>query len=78
MRYPDARCVLYDDEHCLGQEGKKELQDMNIVKNVTRSLNITVESVSIKKGCQLTIHTGTIIVHILTRLSLVIFHYDRG
>ena len=64
MRYPDARCVLYDDAHCLDLEGKKELQDMNIVKNVTGSLNITVESVSIRKGCQLTIHTGTIIFHI--------------
>ena len=56
---PDASCVLYDDELCDGTEGEKELTGGESVESVT---DFDVESVSVKKGCQLTIYTGDILI----------------
>ena len=57
MTRPDASCVLYDDELCNGEEGEKELSGGDSVESVSE---FTVESVSVKTGCQLTIFTGNI------------------
>ena len=57
MTRPDAGCVLYDDELCNGEEGEKELSGGDSVESVSE---FTVESVSVKTGCQLTIFTGNI------------------
>ena len=53
--YPDAACVLYDDEYCDGEEGVKELRSGEFFMD---SLEFDVESVSIRKGCRLNVYTG--------------------
>ena len=50
--------MLYDDEGCDGDEGIKKLKNGDVVKNIEETLGFDVESVSIKKGCRLKIHTG--------------------
>ena len=55
---PDVDCVLYDDERCDGDKGIKKLKSGDVVTNIEETLGFDVESVSIKKGCQLKVHTG--------------------
>ena len=49
---------MYDDERCDGDEGIKKLKSGDVVSNIEEMLGFDIESVSIKKGCQLKIHTG--------------------
>ena len=57
-KYSGASCILYDDGKCDGTEGLKELKNGDVVKNIEDTLGFDVESISIKKGCQLTVYTG--------------------
>ena len=43
---------------CDGTEGLKKLVNVDVVKNIEDTLGFDVESISIKKGCQLTVYTG--------------------
>ena len=56
--YPDASCILYDDEKCNGQEGVKEMGNGDIAMNIETMYSFDVESVSIRQGCTLTIFSG--------------------
>ena len=49
---------MYDDERCDGDEGIKKLKSGDVVSNIEEMLGFDIESVSIKKGCQLKINTG--------------------
>ena len=57
-----AGCIIYDDKRCDGHEGRKELLNGEILSKVTESLDFDIESVSVKKGCQLTVYTGRHII----------------
>ena len=54
----DAKCILYDDENCDGYDGIKKLKNGDVVKNIEEKFGFDVESISIKKGCQLTVYSG--------------------
>ena len=54
--HPDASCILYDDEYCQGDEGIKEMLSGESLKEVQEIFDI--ESISIRKGCQLIVDTG--------------------
>ena len=56
--YPDASCILYDDEKCNGQEGVKEMGNGDIAMNIEIMYSFDVESVSVRQGCTLTIFSG--------------------
>ena len=58
--YPDASCILYDDENCNGDEGIKEMGNGDVALNFESMNGFDVESVSIKQGCKLTIYTGNL------------------
>ena len=58
--YPNANCILYDDENCNGDEGVKEMSNGDIEINFESMNGFDVESVSIKQGCKLTIYTGNL------------------
>ena len=53
-----ASCILYDDEKCDGSEGVKELTNGALLLTDTTALDFDVESISIKKGCQLSVYSG--------------------
>ena len=53
-----ADCVLYDDEHCDGEEGVKAMRQGDSFTNATLDLKFDVESVSVRKGCFLNVYTG--------------------
>ena len=56
--YPDASCILYDDEKCNGQEGVKEMGNGDIAMNIETMYSFDIESVSVRQGCTLTIFSG--------------------
>ena len=58
MEHPAATCILYDDTHCDGSDGLKELGNGAILLTDTAALGFDVESISVKKGCQLSIYSG--------------------
>ena len=58
--YPDASCILYDDEKCNGDEGVKVMGNGDVALNFESINGFDVESVSIKQGCKLTIYTGNL------------------
>ena len=58
--YPNASCILYDDENCNGDEGVKEMNNGDVALNFESMTGFDVESVSIKQGCKLTIYTGNL------------------
>ena len=49
---------MYDDEKCDGSEGIRKLSAGESFVNGTTALGFDVESISIKKGCQLKIFSG--------------------
>ena len=58
--YPEASCILYDDEKCNGDEGVKVMGNGDVALNFESINGFDVESVSIKQGCKLTIYTGNL------------------
>ena len=56
--YPEADCILYDDEKCDGAEGIKVLKSGDVATKIKVTYNFTVESISIKKDHKLTIYEG--------------------
>ena len=65
--YPDSFCIVYDHEECKGEDGRKTFGNGDVMAIPPRSFDI--ESISIKKGCQLTVNTG-ILQYILIRQNL--------
>jgi len=57
-KHTTADCILYDDEECDGDEGVKEMRRGGVLLTAKTVLPFDVESVSIRKGCQLTVYTG--------------------
>ena len=59
--HDEAQCILYDDGGCDGTEGVRYLRTGDTILDVN-SLRIEsdfdIESVSVRKGCQLTLYTG--------------------
>ena len=41
----------------------KKLKNGDVVKNIEDTLGFDVESISIKKGCQLTVYTGKLTIN---------------
>ena len=58
FKHPDASCILYDDEKCDGEEGMKQMVNGDIVTNIEATFGFDIKSVSIRKGCKLTVHAG--------------------
>ena len=65
MRHPDASCILYDDEDCNGEDGIRKMANGESILDVEKKSfksedreEFDVESVSVKKGCQLIVNTG--------------------
>ena len=56
--HPNAACILYDEERCDGQEGIKEMGNGVTIYDIGETLEYGIESVSVRQGCQLVIHTG--------------------
>ena len=54
-RNPTARCILYDEEWCNGLDGYVTLKDGKSFEKAHEGTRWGVESVSIKRGCQLTL-----------------------
>ena len=54
--YPDSFCIVYDNEECNGEDGRKLFDNGEVMARPQKSFDI--ESISIKKGCQLTVNTG--------------------
>ena len=61
--YPDADCILYDDEKCDGTEGMKLMKNGDTEINFEATYHFDVESVSIKKGHKLTIYSGNLTLY---------------
>ena len=61
-RYSDYKCILYDDTKCDGRKGATQLSNDETLFNVENSIGFGVESVSIRKGCQLTLYTGNSLI----------------
>jgi len=57
-KHTPADCILYDDEECDGDEGVQEMRRGGVLLTAKTVLPFDVESVSIRKGCQLTVYTG--------------------
>jgi hypothetical protein len=53
-----AGCILYDDSKCKGKEGMKTMSSGGFLLTDQTELEWDVESVSIRKGCQLSIYSG--------------------
>ena len=70
----DADCVLYDDEHCDGEEGVIEMRRGEYFMNATLDLEFDVESVSVRKGCFLDVYTGTFCLKARLKRSRLIIH----
>ena len=56
--HSSAGCILYDDEKCDGSDGIKILAAGELLMTDTTALDFDVESISIKKGCHMTVYTG--------------------
>ena len=54
--HSDASCILYDDKYCHSDKGLKEMASGESETDIQRAFG--VESVSVRKGCQLIIDTG--------------------
>ena len=54
--HPDASCILYDDKYCHSDKGLKEMASGESKMDIQKSFG--VESLSVRKGCQLVIDTG--------------------
>ena len=58
VTHPAAGCTLYDDSKCNGEEGMKTMKSGWFLLTDQTKLELDVESVSIRKGCYLTIYSG--------------------
>ena len=64
--YPVANCILYHEPDCDDTKGTKEMGDgdtmMDIEKVTRTNETFEVESVSVREGCELIVHTGDNII----------------
>ena len=58
VTHPAAGCILYDDSKCYGEEGMQTMSSGGFLLTDQTELGWDVESVSIRKGCQLSIYSG--------------------
>jgi len=56
---PTPACILYDDENLDGREGYKEMDDGDQIGRFEKRTGFDVESLFVKKGCQLDAYTET-------------------
>ena len=54
--HPDSFCIVYDDEECKGHDGFKTFNSGEVIIEPPKTFD--VESISVKKGCQITVNTG--------------------
>ena len=55
---PTKSCILYDDENLDGREGFKEMDNGDEIPEFEKQFGFDVESLFVKKGCQLDAYTG--------------------
>ena len=60
INHSEDSCILYDDDRCDGEEGLKAMKNGASLMNVVKLVDFDVESVSVRKGCQLTVYTGNV------------------
>ena len=68
--YPNARCILYDDEKCNGAEGMKQMGNGDDITNIEMRYSFDVESISIKRGCEMTIFSGNFVFDCANKTKL--------
>ena len=63
IKNPLAHCILYDDEECDASDASVSLSSgQSITFSANDEFSGEAESVSVKKGCQLTVYTGMYIL----------------
>ena len=55
-KYPDAHCIVYDDEYCNDKDAVVTLRHGES-QNINMD-DITIESLSAREGCQLQVWAG--------------------
>ena len=61
---PLAGCILYDDKRCdASDDSISLLPGQSITFPVSDTFSGEAESVSVKKGCQLTVYTGMVFIY---------------
>ena len=68
LRYPDASCVLYNNEFCDDREGVVQLSNGGEIDSIEEKAGFDIASFSVKKGCELTMYTG----------MLILLHYRKN
>lgn len=58
LRYPDASCVLYNDDFCGDKEGVVQLSNGGEIDSIEEKAGFDIASFSVKTGCKLTMYTG--------------------
>merc|ERR1712038_151431 len=55
-KYPDASCILYDDDHCDASKGLIELTNGGMIDSIEERSGFDIESFSVREGCKLTMY----------------------
>jgi hypothetical protein len=61
LRYPDASCVLYNDDFCGDKEGVVQLSNGGEIDGIEEKAGFDIASFSVKTGCKLTMYTGILV-----------------
>ena len=60
-KFPDASCILYDDDFCDASEGLIELTNGGSIDKIEERSGFDIESFSVRDGCKLTMFKGAVI-----------------
>ena len=55
---PGAACILYDDAKCNHRKGLEIMENGKLIKNLENTAYFEVQSISVRRGCRLTVYTG--------------------
>ena len=57
-KFPDASCILYDDDFCDASDGLIELTNGGSIDKIEERSGFDIESFSVRDGCKLTMFKG--------------------
>jgi len=58
-KYPDASCILFDNDFCAGSDGLIELTNGGMIDNIEARSGLDIESFAVREGCKLSMYTSS-------------------
>ena len=61
-KYPDASCILFDNDFCDGSDGLIELTNGGMINNIEARSGLDIESFAVREGCKLSMYTSKLTI----------------